>query len=104
MEMAKKVRSSPGIGLWIHVTPRARRPGVGGQRGDALCVAVQAQPVDGKANAACVAALAAAFGVPKARVQLDPAARGRRKRVQILGEPAVLKQRLNELAGPGGLG
>jgi uncharacterized protein YggU (UPF0235/DUF167 family) len=45
--------------LWIHVTPRARRKGVGGTHGGALRVAVFEAPVAGAANAACARALAA---------------------------------------------
>jgi uncharacterized protein (TIGR00251 family) len=87
-----------GIAFWIHVTPRARRAGVGGARGDALRVAVTAPPVEGEANAACVKALARAFRVRRADVELDPAARSRRKRVHIRGDRGALESRLSELA------
>ena len=36
------------LGFWIHVSPRARREGVGGRHGDALRVAVKEPPVNGK--------------------------------------------------------
>ena len=101
-----RVSSGTGIGFWIHVTPRARRPGVGGVHGDALRVAVAAAPVEGEANAACVRALAEAFGVGRSAVALDPAARGRRKKVTIDGEPGALERRARSLAavaaGPSG--
>ncbi len=92
--------TAAGIAFWIHVAPGARREAVGGAHGDALRVAVQAPPVDGRANAGCVEALAAAFGVKRSAVALDPAARGRRKRVSITGEPVALGARLASLAGP----
>jgi len=93
--------SSSGITFWIRATPGAKREAVGGSHADAdaLCVAVAAPPVEGRANAACVEALAAAFGVRRAAVALDPASRGRRKRVSIAGEPAALAARLAALAG-----
>ncbi len=50
-----------GFAFWIHVTPRSKRPCVGGIQGDALRVAVAAPPEAGRANAACVRALAEAF-------------------------------------------
>ncbi|HEU4431426.1 MAG TPA: DUF167 domain-containing protein, partial [Myxococcota bacterium] len=50
--------SETGIAFWIRASPGARREAVGGSHGDALRVAVSAPPVDGRANAACVAALA----------------------------------------------
>jgi uncharacterized protein YggU (UPF0235/DUF167 family) len=93
------VRENPeGVGFWIFVKPRARRERVGGVRGDALLVSVAAAPVEGAANAACAEALAAAFGVRRSAVELDPASRGRRKRVWISGDPARLAPRAQELA------
>lgn len=91
-------RAVGGVAFWIHVTPRAKRPSVGGTQGDALRVAVSAPPVEGKANAACVAALAEALEVPRASISLDPAARGRRKRVGVSGDAEDLERRLRALA------
>lgn len=89
----------PGFTFWIHVTPRARRPSVGGLHGDALRVAVAAAPEAGRANAACVRALAEAFQVPRGQVELDPGSRHRRKRVRIDGPSEPLERRFRELAG-----
>jgi uncharacterized protein (TIGR00251 family) len=90
-----------GFSFWIHVSPRARREGVGGRHGDALRVAVRAAPEAGRANAACVAALAEAFGVARADVTLDPRSSGRRKRVRIEGDTALLARRFEVLAEAG---
>jgi hypothetical protein len=90
--------AEPGLHFWIHVSPRARREQVGGSHGDALRVAVRAAPEAGRANAACVAALAAAFGVARRDVSLDPRATGRRKRVRIAGDASALASRLAALA------
>jgi hypothetical protein len=60
-------------------------------------VAVRARATDGKANAEVVDALAAAFGVPKAAVELLSGRRGRDKVVELSGDPAVLGARLAEL-------
>jgi uncharacterized protein (TIGR00251 family) len=87
-----------GLAFWIHVTPRARRTAVGGRRGDALRVAVTAAPEDGRANAACLSALAEAFGVRLRDVALRAGARGRRKRVEIAGDAESLASRLEMLA------
>jgi hypothetical protein len=87
-----------GFAFWIHVSPRARREGVGGRHGEALRVAVRAPPEGGRANAACVAALADAFGVAARQVALDPGSRGRRKRVRISGDAAALERRFEVLA------
>lgn len=94
----KVSRVSNGIGFWIHVTPRARRPAVGGVHGDALRVAVHEPPVEGRANAACIAALARAFEVSRSLVSVDAASKGRRKRVEVGGNAAELEARLHRLA------
>jgi uncharacterized protein YggU (UPF0235/DUF167 family) len=91
--------SAGGVWLWIHVTPRARHSAVGGVRGDALRVTVTEPPVGGAANEACARQLARALGVRRGAVALDPAARGRRKRVHIEGDSQDLARRLQALAG-----
>jgi uncharacterized protein (TIGR00251 family) len=93
--------SDSGVAFFIHVTPRARRPGVGGCQADALRVRVGAPPADGLANAACVEALAKALGVRRGAVTLDPGSRNRRKRVHVDGNPERLAARLAKLASGG---
>lgn len=90
-----------GLAFWIHVSPRARRCAVGGVHGDALRVAVKEPPLEGRANAAVRKALADALGVRGEAVELDPGSRGRRKRVRVRGEFAVLIERLRGLAEGG---
>lgn len=90
--------SPEGVSFWIAVQPRSRRPRVGGLQGDALRVAVREPPVEGRANEACRLALAAVLRVPRGAVKLDPAARSRRKRVQVAGDAAALEAALRRLA------
>jgi uncharacterized protein (TIGR00251 family) len=80
----------------ILVQPRAARPGVGPLVGDRLRVAVTAPPVDGRANAAVVEALADAFGVRRADVSIVRGETGRRKTVRIAG---ATRATLDRLAG-----
>ena len=87
-----------GVGFWIHVQPGARTESVGPEHGEALRVAVGAPAVEGRANAACVAALASALGLPRTAIQLAPSSRGRRKRVRVMGDPAQLRAQLHALA------
>ena len=96
------VRSDEGISFWIHVTPRARREGLGGVRGDALRIAVNAPPSDGAANRACVELLAKSLGVARGRVELPAGTKNRRKRVRVYGDPDILATRLMELAAEKG--
>lgn len=95
--------SEHSVSFWIHVTPRASRARVAGLHGDALRVSVSAPPVEGKANAACVEALAQALGVKRGLVHIDPASKGRRKRVRVEGAPDLLSIRLHTLADTGGV-
>jgi hypothetical protein len=69
--------------LNLHVQPGASRTEVAGVHGDALKVRLAAPPAEGRANAALVAFLAEAFGVPRAGVALLRGATSRRKSVRI---------------------
>jgi uncharacterized protein (TIGR00251 family) len=69
----------------VLVQPRASRAGVGPVVGDRLRVAVTAPPVDGKANAAVIEAVAEAFGVRRGAVTIVRGETGRRKTVRIAG-------------------
>jgi hypothetical protein len=91
-------RTESGVAFWIHVSPRSRRPKIGGVLGDALRVAVSEPPVDGAANEGCAQALARALGIRRAAVALDPASKGRRKRVRINGDSEALAEQLLGLA------
>jgi uncharacterized protein YggU (UPF0235/DUF167 family) len=62
-----------------------------------LLVAVRARAVEGAANAAVVAALAAAFGVRRGDVELLSGARGRDKIVAVRGDQTRITARLAEL-------
>ena len=93
-----------GVAFWVHVTPGARRSHVVGLHGDALRIAVASRPVEGKANADCARTLADALGTPAAAVRVPPGSRGRRKRVEVDGEPASLRARLLSLARGGAIG
>jgi uncharacterized protein len=69
----------------VLVVTRASRTAVGPMVGDRLRVAVAAPPVEGAANAAVIEALAGAFGVRRAAVQIVRGERARRKTVRIEG-------------------
>lgn len=89
----------------VRVRPGARRTAVGGQwdgpGGPALLVAVAAPAVDGKANAAVLAALAAAFGVRPRQLTIVTGDRGRDKVIELTSPAVDARQRLHQLlAGP----
>jgi uncharacterized protein (TIGR00251 family) len=72
----------------VRVIPRAKREHVGGERDGRLLVRVTAPPVDGKANAAVIAALAKALGVPRRDVAVAGGATSRDKLVRVDGMDA----------------
>lgn len=93
--------------LTIRVKPGASRSAVGGGYGDppALVVAVHAQPVDGKANDAVVAAIADALGVKPRHVRVASGHTSRTKQIAIDSpdvEDAQLAARIAALMAPSG--
>ena len=91
--------ASDGVRLWVRVRPKARRNRIDGlvpeaDGGVALKVAVTAAPEDGKANAAVIALLARAWGMPKTALAVVAGASGRRKIIHLQGDPARLMQAL----------
>ena len=81
------------IAVWVR--PGSAHPGVGGEHDGALVVRVSERAVDGRATAAALAAVAAAFGVRRHAVTLVAGATSRRKLVDVPGaDPAVLDRLL----------
>ena len=78
----------------IAVKPRSSREGVGPVQADRLVVAVNAPPVDGKANEAVVRVLAEAFGVPRSAVTIVRGETGRKKTIRIAGLTAAAVMRV----------
>lgn len=90
-----------GIAVAVKVTPRARRPGLGGVAADGeahrLLIGVNEAPEDGRANRAACAALARALDVPPSSVSVTAGATNRRKTLHVSGDPARLATRLAAL-------
>ena len=84
----------------VLVQPRASRAKVGPAVGDRLRVAVTSAPVDGKANAAVIGALAEAFAVRRLDVRILRGESGRRKTVAIAGVSLASLARVLNLSGP----
>jgi uncharacterized protein (TIGR00251 family) len=75
----------PAALLSIRVIPRARRTEISGRRGDAIVVRLAAPPVDGAANAALIACLAARLDLPPRQIAIVRGATARDKTVAIEG-------------------
>ena len=79
-----------GVDLVLHVTPRAGRTAVDGVDAEGrLRLRVSAAPVDGAANEAVVALLAAELGVRRSAVTLVAGATSRHKRCHVEGLQAA---------------
>ncbi len=84
------LREAPGgVTLEILVQPRASRTRVVGEHDGRLKIQLAAPPVDGEANEALQAFLAAALGVRKADVAIERGETGRRKTVRVAGVDAA---------------
>ncbi len=88
-----------GVDLTVRLTPRGGSAGVTGIRESdgrpCLRLRVAAPPVDGAANAALIAWLARALGLPRGAVTLVSGHRSRVKRLRLTGPD--LPQRLAAL-------
>jgi hypothetical protein len=78
----------------VRVTPRASRDEIAGMRDGMLAVRVTAPPVDDAANRAVVKLIAKRAGVARSRVRIASGARGRVKRIEIVGGGPELLERL----------
>jgi uncharacterized protein (TIGR00251 family) len=78
--------SGTGVLIELRVSPGAKRTGFKGLYGeDALWLAVDAPPVDGRANTEVERLLAQTLGVPKSGVTVVRGGSGRSKRVAVSG-------------------
>ena len=79
-------RTADGWALALHVQPGAKRSAAAGLHGERLKLRIAAPAVDGRANEALIAFVAANLGVPKARVAVAKGERSREKLVVVSGE------------------
>lgn len=83
-------RGAAGALLAVAVVPNAKRTGADGLHDGALRVRLAAPPVDGKANDALVAWVAAELGLPRRAVRLARGPASRRKQLEIDAAPAAV--------------
>lgn len=79
-------RTASGWTLALHVQPGAKRSAVAGPHGDRLKIRIAAPALDGRANQALVAFVAARLGVPTSRVTVAKGAGSREKLVAVAGD------------------
>jgi len=88
-------QSKQAVLVSVHVTLRAPKDEVQGPQGGALRVRLHAAPVEGAANAALLALLARALGVPRSQMQIVKGWSSRNKVVAVRGlEISEVQRRL----------
>jgi uncharacterized protein (TIGR00251 family) len=92
-----RVAADGSLVLTVHVQPNAKRTEFAGAHGEAMKLRLAAPPVDGKANAALVAFVAAYCGVGRAAVTLLSGETSRAKRLRVEGADEAALQRLRAL-------
>ncbi len=88
------------VRLAVRAQPGAKVSQVVGLHGDRVKIAVQAPPVDGKANEALCGFVATWLGLPKRAVKLGAGETSRDKRLDIAVELAIVVQKAID-AAPG---
>jgi uncharacterized protein len=74
-----------GITIECRVTPRAGRTEIKGERDGVLQVALNAPPIEGRANEAVIRVIAKALGIPHSRISILKGAHDRRKVLFLSG-------------------
>jgi len=94
------IATDDGLTLAIRVTPRGGRDTLGAGTPDHFAARLAAAPVDGRANIALLALVAATFGVARRDVALVGGATARLKRVRITGDVTTLAKTAATLYAP----
>jgi uncharacterized protein (TIGR00251 family) len=81
----KVVAVGEAVRFSVHARPRAKKSRIGGERGEALEVAIAAPPVEGAANDELVRALAEALSLPRRDVRIVRGEGSRSKVVEVRG-------------------
>ncbi|HWR08411.1 DUF167 domain-containing protein [Sporomusa sp.] len=73
------------ISFKVRVQPRSSKNAISGIIGDSIKLNLTSPPVDGEANAACVAFVASLFRVAKTSVVITSGQKSRSKVVKVIG-------------------
>ena len=87
VEFARDI--ADGCTLSIRVHPGAKRDAVTGLHAGAVKIALNAPPVDGKANEALIAFVAERLRIPRSKVALIAGATSRNKTLRVTGKSAA---------------
>jgi uncharacterized protein (TIGR00251 family) len=85
-----------GVRIAVHIAPNAKRSEVLGIHDGALKIRLQAQPIEGKANAALVKFIAGALGVARSSVAITHGHTNQRKLLEV-GATSVTPEMVERL-------
>jgi len=88
-----------GVRIAVHVAPNAKRTEVLGVFNDALKIRLQAQPIEGKANAALVNFIAASLNVSRSSVIITHGQTSQRKLVEVASDALAVEAVARVLLG-----
>ncbi len=83
--------------LAVQITPNAKKTEVVGVIGDALKIKLQAQPIEGQANAALIKWLSQQLHLPRTAITLTHGTTSRRKLLELKGVDEDTVRRLAPL-------
>ena len=75
--------SKKGLSFDIQVVPNASRQGISGVQDGVLKIRVNAPPVEGAANEACIKLLAGELKLKKSQLEIFAGAKSKRKKVMV---------------------
>jgi uncharacterized protein (TIGR00251 family) len=80
------------VSFWLRVKPRSPRERLKLDASGELRLELQAPPVEGEANAACIEFLARWLRVPRAHIEIVVGAKSRRKLIRVRGGEEVARR------------
>jgi uncharacterized protein (TIGR00251 family) len=83
--MISLTETAAGVSFAVKVQPRARKSAVTGVHDNALKIALNAPPLDGRANAALIGLLADLLQVSRSRISILTGEQSRQKVVRVSG-------------------
>jgi uncharacterized protein (TIGR00251 family) len=90
----KITKTSNGIKFAIRVVPKSSKNVVSLTEDGTIKVKINAPPVDGKANEACIKFLAKLLEVPKSKVSITSGLKAKTKILEASGDPDTLTEKL----------
>jgi len=93
----KITRLSNGIRFNLRVVPKSSKNILTVMDEGVVKLKINAPPIDGKANLACIKFLSDVFNVSKSQISIVSGDKSKTKVIEVLGEPEILAKILTEL-------